>query len=45
MALKVKVNSILKLSKKYKTKMFELSDILTEIKAVKEKPEYMRFNT
>jgi hypothetical protein len=34
MALKVKINSILKLSNNDKTKMIEQSDILSEIKVV-----------
>jgi hypothetical protein len=41
MVLKVKLNSILKLSNKDKAKMLEQSDILSEIEAVKENPEYM----
>lgn len=41
MALKKKLHAVQKITIKDKGKMFELSDILSEIRAVKERPEYM----
>ncbi|CAG2215035.1 unnamed protein product [Mytilus edulis] len=39
-ALKMKLSSMPKISYKDKNKLYELSDVLAEIQAVKEKPEY-----
>lgn len=39
-ALKTKLNAVPKMSVKDRGKMYELSDILSEIRAIKKRPEY-----